>query len=218
MAHQDARCASAAETIVVTAGGSLPTVTSLSGKKLVVVRGTVSGSLAWTLAGQPQMTIVGQTTGTLSGVGSTATVHVTGGDLYIRNLSLTGGSPGLWADGGGIVRLDHVSVSNNTAGGILLDGAGFDIKNTTVNNNGANTAGAAAFGGIRVQNSLTTPKVLALSTIVGNQLLGVTCDASTSLSPSPTTVLVSGTTGVDVASVCGFNSCITPSATCGAQP
>ena len=87
MAHQDARCASAAETIVVAAGGSLPTVTSLSGKKLVVVRGTVSGSLAWTLASLPQMTIVGQTTGTLSGVGSTATVHVTGGDLYIRNLT-----------------------------------------------------------------------------------------------------------------------------------
>jgi len=218
MAHQDSRCASTGETVVVAAGGSLPSVASLSGKRLVVVRGTVSGSLTWTLAGLPQMTIVGQTTGTLSSIGSTATVHVTGGDLYIRNLSLTGGSPGFWADGGGTVRLDHVSVSNNTAGGILLDGVGFDIKNTTVSSNGANTAGAAAFGGIRIQNSLTTPKVLALSTISANQLLGVTCDASTSLSPSPTTVLVSGTTGVDIASVCGFTSCGTASTTCGAQP
>jgi hypothetical protein len=218
MSHQDARCASNTETVVVAAGGTLPSVASLSGKNLVVVRQTVSGSLAWTLTGLPQMTLVGQTTGTLSSTGATATLHVTGGDLYIRNLSLTGGSPGLWADGGAIVRLDHDTVSNNTAGGILLDGAGFDIKNTTVNNNGANTAGAAAFGGMRVQNSLTTPKVLALSTISGNQLLGVTCDASASLSPSPTTVLVSGTTGVDIASVCGFTSCGTASTTCGAQP
>src|ERR1017187_8583366 len=75
---------------------------------------------------------------TLTGIASTttetATIRVTGGDLYIRGLSVTAGSPGIWATGGNILRLDHVNVSNNTAGGILLDGAGFDIKNTTINN------------------------------------------------------------------------------------
>jgi hypothetical protein len=167
------------------------------------------------------MTIVGQSTGTLTGAGSVATLHVTGGDIYIRNLTITGGSPGLWGDGGAIVRLNHVSVSNNTAGGILLDGAGFDIKNATISSNAANTAGSAAFGGIRIQNTpsaITVPKSLALSSVTSNQLLGVTCDASTALVPSPTSLLVSGTTGIDIASACGFTSCGTASTTCGAQP
>jgi hypothetical protein len=65
---------------------------------------------------------------------------VSGGTIYIRDLTVTGGSPGITADSGNILRLDHVSVSNNTAGGILLNGAGFEITDTTVNNNAAATS------------------------------------------------------------------------------
>ena len=176
------------------------------------------------------MTIVGQGSvtapATLTGPGSsvtteTATIKVTGGDLYIRGLSVTAGSPGIWATGGAILRLDHVSVNNNTAGGILLDGAGFDIKNTTVSNNGANTYGSV-FGGILIQNvpsSSAVPKSLTLSTVTANQLVGVACSTGTSLSPTPTSVLVAAPSGgVDIGASCGFTSCPAASATCGAQP
>jgi hypothetical protein len=169
------------------------------------------------------MTIVGQNTGTLTGPGSSATtqtgtIKVTGGDLYIRDLSVTAGSPGIWATVGAILRLDHVSVSGNTKGGILLDGAGFDIQNTTVNNNGGNTYGSA-FGGILIQNpptSSTIPKTLSLTTIDNNQLVGISCPAA--LTPAPTTVLASGNLGGDIGDGCGFQSCDTASTTCGAQP
>jgi hypothetical protein len=223
MSHQDARCASDAETAVVIAGGSLPSVASLAGKDLVVVRGTASGTLVWALSG-PQMSIVGQNSGTITGAGAgSAAVHVTGGDLYMRGLTITGGSPGLWADGGAVVRLDHVDVTNNTAGGILLDGAGFDIRNTTVRGTGPNIAGSSAFGGMLIQNvptSTAVPKSLALFTVTSNQQIGVACASGTAslLNPTPTSALVSGNTGGDIAGTCGFTSCATASTTCGAQP
>jgi hypothetical protein len=197
----------------------LPNVSSLSGKDLVVVQGTASGVLTWTLTSPPQMSIVGQSTGTINGAGGgNAAVHVTGGDLYIRGLTITGGSPGLWADGGAIVRLDHVNVSNNTSGGILLDGAGFDIRNTTISNNAA----ASGDAGMRIQNappSTTIPKSLSLSTVSGN-INGVSCASGTAslLTSIPTTVLASGNSGVDITTSCGFTSCGTASTTCGAQP
>lgn len=153
----------------------------------------------------------------------TGTIKVSGGDLYVRGLSVTGGSPGIWATAGNILRLDHVSVSNNNAGGILLDGAGFDIKDTTVSNNGANSFGPV-FGGLLIQDvpaSSAIPKTLVLSTITGNQLVGVSCSAGTAsiVTPSPTTILVSAPSGaLDVANACGFTSCAAASTTCGAQP
>jgi hypothetical protein len=185
-----------------------------------MIRGSVAGSLMWSLPTTPQMTVVGQNAGTLTATASTsATVHVSGGDVYLRGLTITGGSPGLWANSGAIVRLDHVNVSNNTAGGILLDGAGFDIKNVTVNNNSLMNGASGIWGGIRIQTS-TTPRTLSLSTITGNSVVGVSCDASTALSPVPTSVLVTAPSGaVDIAATCGsgFTSCGTTSATCGAQ-
>jgi hypothetical protein len=223
MSHQDGRCASSAETIIVTSSsGNLPSTSVPSGIRLVVIRGSVTGNITWTLS-TSQMTIVGQNTGTLTGPGSaattqTGTVHAIGGDLYVRNLSITAGSPGLWAESGAVVRLSHVNVSDNTAGGILLDGAGFDIQNTTVNNNGPNSYNFI-FGGIFVQNA-TTPKSLALSTITGNGQVGVACSSGTTIVPATTSVLVSGSAGgIDVGTSCGgITLCTTASTTCGVQP
>jgi hypothetical protein len=220
MYHQDGRCASNAETLVVTTGGTLPTSVP-AGIRLLVIRGSVSGTIAWTLPASPQMSIVGQSTGILTGTGSVATLEVTSGDLYIRALTITGGSPGVWATGGAILRLDHVSVSNNTAGGILLDGAGFDIKDTTVDANGGNTAGTVIFGGVGIQNTPTSavvPKSFALSTISTNQQIGVSCGTGAAFSPTPTSVFASGNTGGQIGGACGFSTCTPASTTCGAQP
>jgi len=232
MSHQDGRCASDAESVVVTGtSANLPSTSVLSGIRLVVIRGSVNGTLAWSLPASPQMTIVGQasgtTVGTLAGPASTstetATIRVTGGDLYIRRLSVTGGSPGIWATGGNVLRLDHATVSNNTAGGILLDGAGFDIRNTTVNDNIANSFDQI-FGGIRIQglsSSAGVPRTIAFSTVSGNQFVGVSCASGTSaiLVPPPTTILALAPSGaIDINGACGFSSCGTASSTCGAQP
>jgi hypothetical protein len=106
-------------------------------------------------------------------------------------------------------------VSNNTSGGILLDGAGFDIKAATVNNNAA----AGGDPGIRIQNiptGSTTPKALSLTTITGNTGFGVSCASGTVL--TATGVLASGNGGTDITTFCGFSSCGTASTTCGAQP
>jgi hypothetical protein len=217
MDHQDGRCASDAETVVATSAATLPTSIP-TGKRLVIIRGSVSGTVAWTLSGSPQVTIIGQNTGVLNGNGSTsATMHLTGGDFYMRDLSITGGSPGLWADSGAIARLDHVSVSNNTAGGILLDGAAFDIKNTSINGNGANIAGTSPFGGVLIQNTPSGgPKALSFSTINTNKMVGVVCGTGASLTPAPSTVLVSGNDVGQVGGTCGFFSCGAASSSCGA--
>lgn len=212
MSHQDGRCASDAETIIVSTGGTLPTSVP-SGKRLLVVRDSVTGSITWNLSGS-QMTIVGQESGTITGNGTSPTLHATGGDLYIRDLTLTGGAPGIMADGGSILHLDHVSASSNASGGILLDGAGFDIKNTTVKDNAA----AGGDPGIRIQNaptSSTTPKSLSLCTVSGNAGFGISCTSGTVATASG--VLVTGNGGTDITSFCGFTSCSSAGPTCGAQ-
>ena len=199
--------------------GTLPSSSVPVGIRLLVIKGSVTGTIAWTLSG-PQVSIIGQSSAMLTGNGTTSTLRVTGGDLYIRALGITGGAPGITADGGAILRLDHASVSNNTAGGILLDGAGFEIKNTTVNSNGPNIADSA-FGGLRIQNLPTSsaiPKSLSLSTVNDNQQVGVSCGSGAAVTPTPTNVLVSGNNGGDIGGSCGFTSCATAGPTCGAQP
>jgi len=219
MSHQDGRCASSVETIVVAAGGALPTVGQLTSKRLVVVQGTASGVLTWTLTGLPPMSIVGQSSGTITGAGvagpTPTSVHATGGDLYLRNLTITGGSPGLLADGGGVVRLDHVSVINNPGTGITIDGSAFDIRDATVTGNGASGG-----PGILLKNLSTAPTApmsLTLSTVTNNQT-GIGCTTSSDVPATTSGVLVSGNTFTDIAPACNFTSCGTFSTTCGAQP
>ena len=220
MAHQDARCASDAETIVVATGHTLPAVGDLTGKRLVVVRGTASGVLTWTLATQPPMSIVGQNSGTINGNGvpGATPVHVTGGEVYIRNLTITGGSPGLQADGGGVVRLDHVSVISNPTTGIAIDGSAFDIRDTTVTGNGSGSAGGTGIVLKNLSSAPTGPKSITSSTVSNNQA-GITCNTASDVPSTTSGVLVSGNTPLpDISSTCNFSSCGTASTTCGAQP
>jgi hypothetical protein len=113
-----------------------------------------------------------------------------------------------------------VSVSNNTHGGILLDNAAFEIRDTTVNGNGPNTAFTVVFGGIGIQNTPATgPRTLSRSTINNNEQIGVSCGTGAAVSPAPTDVLASGSGGgVEVGDSCGFTECTVASTTCGAQP
>jgi len=222
MSHQDGRCASTGETLVVASTGALPASTVPAGIRVVLIKGNVSGTVAWALPDSPQITLVGQNAGTLTGRSSTPTLHVTGGDLYVRGLTVTAGSPGIVADGGAILRLDHVSVTNNSAGGIILDGAAFDIRNTIVTNNGANIA-TSPFGGILLLNTPSSsglPKSIVLSSVLSNQLVGIVCANGPGAlsSPTPTSILVASNIGGDISGTCDFSSCGAASPTCGAQP
>ena len=236
MAHQDGRCATDGETIYVqmssacsnSSGGTSttpfcgmdPALTAAGATRdLILVRGTVvNGTTSGFNCGTRQISIVGQMSATVSGVPA---IHVASGDLYVRAAKLsTGASIGCQADAGSILRLDHVLVTGNSAGGILLNGAAFDIENTTVTTNGPGTdSTGATWGGIRIVSPpLSGPKMLNLVTVQNNNQVGVSCSASASVSGMG--VLASGNAGgVDITTAnCGFSSCALASVTCGAQP
>ena len=164
------------------------------------------------------MSIVGQSTAVIGG-GASPALHLAAGDLYVRSVKLsTVSSIGCQADSGSTLRLDHVLVTGNSGGGIFLNGAAFDIENTTVSGNGPASDGPTTWGGIYVKALPTIgPTILKLLTVQNNNPVGVSCAAAV----SGTDVFVSGSTsGVDISTTtsCGFMSCGATSTTCGAQP
>jgi hypothetical protein len=230
MAHQDGRCATDAEAIYVKAGGPCSDGGGSSGgtaaapfcsmqppvavvgatRDLIVVRGTVVGPTSAFSGGSKQISIVGQSAATIS-----SGVRLSVGDAYLRALTV-GPSPsiGVQADAGSTLRLDHVTVNGNTGGGILVDGANFDIRNTTVTGNGLAMSGSTTWSGILVQGLPSTgPIQLQLSTVQTNMGPGVTCSGSIQAGQT----LVTGNVLVQVGSACGFTSCGTAGSNCGAQ-
>lgn len=238
MSHLDGRCASDKETMYVqnktgcsdagsAAGGAAtpfctmqPTTALVSATRdLVVVRGIVTGA---TGAFATNVSIVGQSSGSIGSV-TTPALHVSAGTTFARNLKLfASDSIGLQADSGSTVRLDHLLVTGNAGqsmdgkgGGILLDGAGFDIRDTTVTNNGPGTVGGAQWGGILINTPPSAgPKSLQRVTVQGNNPTGIGCSTAV----TGTGVLASGNTNTDILPACMITSCGTASATCGAQP
>lgn len=236
MAHQDGRCATDAETIYVrNSVGVCLDVTGAPGsatvplcsmqaavgvvggtRDLVVVRGAVNGaSAAFTGAAKP-ISIVGQMSGAIAG-GVNPAFHLASGDAYLRDLRVsTVASLGIQADFGSTLRLDHLLVTGNSGGGILLDGAAFDIRNTTVTSNGPGTTGAVTWGGIFTNSPPAAgPKQLNLVTVQNNMGGGIACSTAIAASPG---VFVSGNTlGVDINPTCNVTACAVAGTTCGAQ-
>jgi hypothetical protein len=237
MSHQKGRCASDAETIYVqkvascpgsaaTADGTAtkpycsmdPAVASLNAattKDLIVVSGTVGSATAGIAVGTRKVSIVGQLNAVIAGADTG--IHVSTGDAYVRSVKL-GPSPsvGFQADSGTVLRLDKVLVTGNSGGGILLNGAAFEIQNTTIASNGPGTSGATTWGGILVTNPPAAgPAKLNLVTIQNNMGGGIACSASLTMA---TGVLSSGNESPNINATCMFTSCGTASASCGAQP
>jgi hypothetical protein len=236
MSHQDGRCAKDEETIYVEATGNCastvgvtngtatvpfcsldPAVAALGAmpaKNLVIVRRTVICGTPFAITARP-VSIVGQLNASVTG--APAAIRASAGDLYVRNVKLsTGASIGCQADSGSTIRLDHVAVTGNSGGGILLNGAAFDIQNTTVSNNGAGTSGATTWGGILVTSlPVSGPAKLNLVTVQNNMGGGIACSAQLTMA---TGVLSSGNESPNINATCMFSSCTAASATCGAQP
>jgi len=210
------------------------------GKSVIIIRGPVADRMTLnTVALSP--VIVGKNGASIPATTATA-VQVVSDTILIRDLMVTGGTAatskgiavsggtasltlsnvqvtlgtglGVQADTGALLTMDRCTVSGNNKGGILVDTANFDIKNSTVNGNGPGDDAGAAWGGMRLKNLLTTvKKTLELVTLMNNNQVGVSCSGSVDAMK----VSVTGSAGgIEISSSCGFQSCGAPSATCGA--
>jgi hypothetical protein len=232
MAHVDGRCAVAAEAIYVTDSGAgtcydAPPAPAVPGTKelpvcslkaglalvtaarpLVVVRGEVFSGDATTIsrADTVGVTIVGQRTGMATALGTVLTL--TSGSVYVKSLKLKSGFDNGLTATGGTLRLDGVTIADCPGGGILLDGAAFDIRNTVVKNNGSNSAPVSGLDVRKLPSS--GPTSFTNVTAIDNLPYNLTCNAVI----MGKGVLAPGTAG----GTCGIASCVTASPECGAPP
>jgi hypothetical protein len=182
-------------------------------RHVVVVTGGVSGA-SWPYgdqAGVP-ITIVGKSA-TIGGAASPA-FQMSSGDVTIRKVTFgTVSALGIEADGG-ILRLDHVTVDHCPGGGIWLNGAGFDIRNTRVTNNGPGDHDGARWGGIlETAVPASGPRNISQTTVTDNTGQGITCKDPLTVGDN-----LASDTAVQVSAGCNLGLCAEASAMCGAQP
>ena len=237
MDHQDGRCATDEETIYVRkpsgcVGGvgsaasplcsaqDVPPLLAPS-RRLIVLRGSID-RFAWTLSGA-QVSVIAKNDATISPGGDVG-MQVSGGDFYGRGFTVSGGipcepigsCPAIRAAGGAKFALKNVVVSDNKGGGgILLDGASFDIRNTTVTGNGPGVvAGDVAWGGIRAQNIPSNgPANLEQVTITNNKQVGLSCSSPIM---GVGVLATANAGGLEVAPSCQVTPCTPGALNCGA--
>jgi hypothetical protein len=185
-----------------------------STRDLVIVIGLVQNG-SWTYANQAPagLTIIGQQLATIAG-GTSPAFAMQSGSVLIKNILFSPSPTVCISATGGTLNLDTVTVDSCKGGGILLNGAAFDIENTTVSNNGIGHLGATNWGGI-LYNAVPAsgPTKLNLVSLVANKAEGLSCAGAI----AGTGVLANGNTGGDVQDYCGITLCTTPGLTCGAQ-
>jgi hypothetical protein len=194
-------------------------------RNIVIVTGGVSAG-TWTYADQAsgKLLIIGRTTPQqpAAKIASTSApaFAMSSGDVTIRNLSFTSNlSPPCIQATGGTLTLGHVVVDSCMGGGILLNGAAFDVENTTLTNDGPTQTGPVSWGAIYVAAlpPAGKPAVLNQVTLLNDPPVAVACidkvdgrNIAVSLMP--------GTLAFQ--SSCGITACGPADAgsTCGAQP
>jgi hypothetical protein len=243
----DGHCATEAETVYVGTSGnatcneanagtaSAPVCSAQNGvslatstKPVVVIRGTLTAS-STTVAVSFPLTIVGKNAAVLTAAVGGNCVLITQGEVYLRNLTLQGNPSSTAGVGIGIsaappsgstvnLHMDTCEVINNKGGGILLNGAAFDIKDTTVTGNGPGSFGSLStpVGGILVNDiSQDVSRSLNFVTVQDNTGGGLNCSGNI----QGTGVLSSGntpSTTLQIATLCNVTNCTNVS-TCGAQ-
>jgi hypothetical protein len=190
-ADYDQHCATPAEVVTLkggtcTASGSLycraiDAVGALMQTKpiLVVTGADPVATLELGASAPPTVLIVGRAGATIgAGSGDTAGIHVSGAhSLYVRDLQVSGGTTGIFAEAGADLHVTRCVVTNNGKGGIKVLDSGFDITNTIIAKNAAGTdPDGAAWAGVRL-GALPTGKTgrFANNTVVGNNLIGIAC-------------------------------------------
>jgi hypothetical protein len=236
MSHQDGRCASDSEVIYVEnkggcASSALTPMAGSSGtpfcspqlaldgvsaaRRTILISGTVAG-FQWAPAGtQAQVSIFGRNAAVIAG-GTQPGVAITGGaDLYLRGPLTIGPGPevGISAASGAILRVVGVIVDGNKKGGVLIDGAGFDLRDSTIVGNGPGDIMGFPWGGVRIQNAASVvPASLDRLTIRNNNPVGLSCSGTVVSSG----VFATTNTSVDIATTCGITPCSPAGPSCGA--
>ncbi len=196
-----------------------PVRTALSlSRYVVVVSGDVSGP-TWSFGGEggSPILIVGKSA-TITGAASPA-FQMSAGNVTIRNVRFkTATGIGIEADGG-TLRLDHVTVDSCSGGGILLNGAAFDIESSVITNDGPAQTGPASWGGIYVEKLPATGQLKLLNhvTLFNDSPVAIACAGAI----DGRNVAVTALSGnVAIQSSCGFDACgsVDAGAGCGAQP
>jgi hypothetical protein len=213
--------AGSAATPFCTARYAVTTAISTSGKDLVVAKGTVADFSIATPS--KTLTVVGQNATITPGGAGADGIDITSGTVYLRGLTVQGAtSTGMGINAapttGSTVTLymNSCKVTNNAGGAILLNGAAFDIENTTVTGNGPGTLGVASWGGILVNALPTSGSTnLNLVTVQNNNGGGIACSGPI----QGTGVLSTGNTNTvsQIGPACGFTSCTAAGTSCGAQ-
>jgi hypothetical protein len=181
-----------------------------SPRALVVMRG---GSLTeWSFnVADRTLTVVGQASATVSPGGHVG-VHVSAGTVYVRSLRVTGGGtaqPGVAADGGEL-HLDRCSIDNNGAGGIQIDGAGYEITNSIVAANGVGTfpAGPVLWSGVLLGAvPAGKPSTFLNNTVVGNSEPGVICTTGNSHNVAGSILFGNAQTTTNPTVGCNYAAC-----------
>jgi hypothetical protein len=241
----DGRCATESEAIYVGTSGTATCYESNAGtaqspvcslyngvslaktnsKGVVIVRGALAAG-STTINASSQLTIVGKSGASVTPAFAGAdAITITSGDIYLRNLTIQGStSPktgiGINAGTGGgdavTLHMDTCAVINNPGGGILLNGAAFEIKNTTVTGNGPAQTGAVLWSGVYFETPPVTGSTsLSLVSIKNNVSGGTGLACVGAIQGSG--VLASGNTPLDVTTSCTITACTAASTTCGAQ-
>jgi hypothetical protein len=103
-----------------------------------------------------------------------------GSVVKVRTLTINGGagSLGAQADTGAELHMDRCLIQNNSIGGILINGASYDIQNTIIASN--------TFGVTFTATEPPRPSQFRFNTVVGNSGSAVSCDFN-----SPRTITAS---------------------------
>ena len=190
MFHTDGHCATATEVLYVkpAAGcddfgsGSAsapfcqtqPAVTAATAaKNVIVVRKGTSPLNNWSFGGTTPIAVIGQGGATI-GPGAGIGIAITGGDVYIRGLAVSGWTGvGISVAAGATIELDQCIVTGN-AGGLAVNGGGFEINNSVFAVNAPATV-PAAFAGVYLKGAAAMPTQFRNNTVYGNMGDGLVC-------------------------------------------
>jgi hypothetical protein len=193
-------------------------VKDLSSKSIVVILPSPSLAVggfnisADTLASpKGPILIVGQPDASISAGGSDfAGVHVSGSfDVTVRDLKIANGTvTGIAADMGATVHVTRCVIEGN-AGGVLIDGAGYEITNTIIAaNSSVPTSGCGPWAGACIKGTVPTgaPAVFLNNTVASNNGPGVTCESAATMLRN---CIITGNATAD-SSICTFLPCCGP--------
>jgi len=236
MSHQDGRCASDSETIYVEnkTGCASSALTPMAGsaatpfcgpqlaidgvtstRRIVVISGTVAG-FQWAPSGtQTQVSVVGRNAAVIAGGTQPGVAIASGADLYLRGPLTIGPGPevGISASTGAILEVTGLVVDGNKKGGILIDDAAFDLRESTIVGNGPGDIMGLPWGGVRIQNAASVvPATLSRLTVQNNNPVGLSCSGTV----TGDGVFATDNTSVDIATTCGITPCSPAGPTCGA--